>query len=188
MYLHAVIDNFSRKILAWHVAETFQIESTIPILKDAVNVATANDQTPSVVTDAGVENLNHEVDGLIELGLFRRVVALKEITFSNSLIEVWWRTLKHQWLYLNTLDSVDAFRKLVSFYVSEYNTTIPHSAFRGQTPDEVYAGSGAEIPAQLKKAKQEARCARRQFNQALSCGQCQTRNFKGPAEQSLVFA
>ena len=187
VYLHAVIDNFSRKILAWCVAEKFQIESTLIILKDAVNVATANDQIPSVVTDAGVENLNHSVDSLIELGLFRRVVALKEVTFSNSLIEAWWRVLKHQWLYLKTLDSVEAVRKLVSFYVSEYNSTIPHSAFQGQTPDEVYACTGMEIPAQLEQAKQDARQARRQANRALSCGRCQTRDSKEPAGQSLVF-
>ena len=137
----------------------FEIASTVIILKDVVNFAADNDQIPAVVTDGGVENINHAVDGLIESGLLRRVVALKEITFSNSLIEAWWRTLKHQWLYLNTLDSVSAVRKRVSFYVAEYNATIPHSAFQGLTPDEVYSGAGSEILAQLEHAKGEARQA-----------------------------
>ena len=138
-------------------------------------------------TDASVENLNHSVDGLIELGLFRRVVALKEITFSNALIEAWWQTLKHQCLYVNTLHSIDAVRKLVAFYVADYNATIPHSAFQGQTPDEIYAGIGTAIPAQLAQAKRQVRQARRQANRALSCGQCRTRDSNESAEQSLVF-
>ncbi len=37
--------------------------------------------------------------------LLSRVLAQTEVTFSNSLIESWWRMLKHQWLYLNTMDS-----------------------------------------------------------------------------------
>ena len=72
------------------------------------------------------------------------------MTFSNSFIEAWWRTLKHQWLYPNTLDGVAAVRRLVEFYVVAHNSEIPHSAFRGQTPDEMYAARGREIPEQLK--------------------------------------
>ena len=44
-------------------------------------------------------------------------VSIRLITFSNSLIESWWRVLKHQWLYLNTLDTVTTVRKLVAFYI-----------------------------------------------------------------------
>jgi len=62
------------------------------------------------VADAGVENINSSADGLIVSGLLRRVLALRDVTFSNSMIEAWWRTLKHPWLYLNTLDSVAAVR------------------------------------------------------------------------------
>ena len=46
------------------------------------------------------------VDELVESGLLRRLLAMTEILFSNSLIEAWWRVLKHQWLFLHQLDSV----------------------------------------------------------------------------------
>ena len=59
-------------------------------------------------------------------------------TLSNSMIESWWRVLKHQWLFLNALDSVRTVETLVAFYVQEHNSRLPHSAFRGQTPDEMY--------------------------------------------------
>ena len=54
------------------------------------------------------------------------------------MIEAWWRSLKHQWLFLHSLDSVPTIRRLVAFYVDEHNRVLPHSAFRGQTPDEMY--------------------------------------------------
>jgi|GEM_PF-2413259 len=91
-YLHAVIDNFSRKILAWTVAARLEPASTF------------------------------------------------EIAFSNSMIEAFWRSLKHQWLYLNSLDAIERLRTLVEFHVEQHNTQMPHAAFSGQTPDEMYFG------------------------------------------------
>ncbi len=86
--------------------------------------------------------------------------------------EAWWRTLKHQWLYLNTLDSIETVRRLVAFYVEAHNTEIPHSAFSGQTPDEMYDGEGHGIPEQLETAKRRARAARLEANRVASCGVC----------------
>ena len=99
---------------------------------------------------------------------------MTEITFSNSLIEAWWRTLKHQWLYLNTLDTVGTLEKLVGFYVQEHNTRLPHSAFHGQTPDEMYLGTGKEIPKILEAARKAARQARLQTNRRMTCSDCES--------------
>jgi hypothetical protein len=44
----------------------------------------------------------------------------------------------HQWLFLHSLDSVTTVRRLITLYVDEHNRMLPHSAFRGQTPDEMY--------------------------------------------------
>ena len=60
-----------------------------------------------------------------------------------------WRSLKHQWLFLHHLDSVATVRRLVGFYVHEHNAVLPHSAFCGQTPDEMYFGTGDAVPADL---------------------------------------
>ncbi len=87
VYLHAVIDNFSRKILAWRVTENFAVETTVAILQEADRGTTTGRESPTLVADAGVENVNSEVDGLIESGLLRRVLAQRDVTFSNSLIE-----------------------------------------------------------------------------------------------------
>ena len=49
---------------------------------------------------------------------------------------------------------------------------MPHAAFKGQTPDEMYFGTGDTIPAQLKAERAEARIARREANLAVTCPAC----------------
>ena len=87
------------------------------------------------------------------------------------MIEAFWRSLKHQWLYLNSLDSIERLRSLVKFFVEEHNTQMPHSAFAGQTPDEMYFGTAVNMPAQLA-ARSEARAERLAANRAMTCNEC----------------
>jgi hypothetical protein len=120
----------------------------------------------------GSENVNAQVDELITSGVLRRVLAVTELQFSNSMIEAWWRSLKHQWLFLHSLDSVTTVRRLVEFYVDEHNRVLPHSAFRGQTPDEMYFGTGDAVPADLTSGAAAARRARAEANRSATCKAC----------------
>jgi hypothetical protein len=86
-YLHAVIDNFSRRILAWRMADTFASVNSLSVLLDASRTAAPSDTTPVVLADAGVENVNAQVDALIQTGVLRRLLAFTELKFSNSMIE-----------------------------------------------------------------------------------------------------
>jgi len=113
---------------------------------------------------------------LIETGVLRRLLAFTELKFSNSMIEAWWRSLKHQWLFLHPLDNVATIRRLVAFYVHEYNTVLPHSAFRGQTPDEMYFGIGDAVPAELTSRTAAARRARVAANRSAFCTACPSLN------------
>ena len=63
-------------------------------------------------------------------------------------------------------------QKLVAFYVQEHNSRLPHSAFRGQTPDEMYFKTGDSIPEELELARQEARLARAEANRKRTCSAC----------------
>ncbi|HUP80533.1 MAG TPA: integrase core domain-containing protein [Pirellula sp.] len=95
-------------------------------------------------------------------------------TSFNSMIESSWRQLKHQWLVLNTLDTIETVRKLVAFYVQQHNEHIPHSAFEGRTQDQMYFATGTEVPEKLLAARLLARQARREANLAHSCSKCPT--------------
>src|SRR4029450_1401563 len=113
---------------------------------------------------------------LITAGVLRRVLAFTELRFSNSMIEEWCRALKHQWLYLHPLDSVTTVPRLATFYVHEHNRVLPHSAFRGQTPDEMYFGTGDAVPADLTSRAAAARRARVEGNRSASCERCPSLN------------
>jgi transposase InsO family protein len=80
-YLHAAIDNFSRWILAWRVAETFAPGTSVAVLLNANRGATRAASAPVVRSDAGVENVNAQaqVDELIATGVLRRLLAFTEL-------------------------------------------------------------------------------------------------------------
>jgi hypothetical protein len=146
--------------------------NSVAVLVEASRGATPSEATPVVLADAGVENVNTLVDDLITTGVLRRVFAFTELKFSNSMIEAWWRCLKHQWLFLQPLDTVATVRRLVAFYVHEHNSVLPHSAFRGQTPDEIYFGTGDTVPAALESGAMAARRARVEANRSAACATC----------------
>ena len=89
------------------------------------------------------------------------------------MIEAYWRSLRHQWLYLHSLDSLAALKRLVTFYVEQHNSVMPHSAFAGQTPDEIYFGRAADVSDDLAAARLQARRARMEVNRKASCAVCQ---------------
>ena len=171
-YLHAVIDNYSRRILSWTLEERLGSGGTCWILREAVVQLNACPDHAMVLTDSGSENVNGAVDDLLSGEKLTRVLAQVEITFSNSMIEAFWRSLKHSWLYLHSLDSIAGLRRLVEFYVKAHNEVVPHSAFEGQTPDEVFFGIGAEVPKNLSDARKKARERRMNANRTAQCDVC----------------
>jgi hypothetical protein len=154
----------------------FAAVNSVAVLLEASRGATRSAITPVVLADAGVENVNAQVDALIETGVLCRLLAFTELKFSNSMIEAWWRSLKHQWLFLHPLDSVATIRRLVAFYVHEHHHVLPHSAFRGQTPDEMYFGTGDAVPADVMARVAAARQARVEANRSASCQACPSLN------------
>ena len=171
-YLHAAIDNYSRRILSWSLEDRLGSGGTCRLLRDAACQLRSGSQRTTVVTDAGCENVNSDVDGLLEDEGLRRTLAQVDVTFSNSMIEAFWRSLKHSWLYLHSLESVESLRRLVDFYVRQHNEVMPHAAFAGQTPDEMYFGVGDPVAAELYAARMRAREERIRVNRAALCGVC----------------
>ena len=171
-YLHAVIDNYSRRILSWTLKERLGGGGTCQILREAVVQLNECPEHTIVVVDSGSENVNGPVDRLLNDEELTRVLAQVDVTFSNSMIEAFWRSLKHGWLYLHTLDSLAALRRLIEFYVTAHNEVMPHSAFQGQTPDEVFFGIGDEVSKKLCDDRKTAREERMRGNRAARCGRC----------------
>ena len=76
VYLHAVIDNFSRRILAWKVLDHLDPGSAVEVLVAAGRQLAEGAAAPRLLADAGIENRNRSIDELIATGLFQRVIAM----------------------------------------------------------------------------------------------------------------
>jgi transposase InsO family protein len=172
LFLHAVLENFSRRILVRRLAEKLSPVTTCDILAEAADYLPTPTPAVAVVTDSGGENVNGTVDEPLGDGPLQRVLAQIDIVESNSILEAWRRSLPHQSLCLNTLDAAAAVRQLVAFYVQQFNEVMPHSALGGRTPNEVHFGQAENAPAELPVARSTARRARLEANQALSCKAC----------------
>jgi transposase InsO family protein len=177
VFIRAVVDNFSRCVLAWQVTDGYGGKMTKALIEDACRRATSSkcNTVPNVIVDSGTENLNRQVDQLIQSGIIKRTIAQLDISFSNSMIESFFRTIKHRWLFMLSLDDLASVRKHVGVFIEDYNTLIPHSALRGATPLEMYLGLW--LPAQmddLQHAEERAREERRIANLSSACGFCPT--------------
>jgi transposase InsO family protein len=98
VFVKAVVDNFSRKILSWRISLAIETWRTGDLLRDAARLLVEKGLTNvTLLADSGVVNVNDAVDGaLAETGI-KRLLAQVEITWSKSMIEAIWRELKYDW-------------------------------------------------------------------------------------------
>jgi transposase InsO family protein len=172
MYLHAIIDNYSRRILSWTLETRLGSGATCRVLREAAREIAGKVEGTLLVSDAGSENVNRNVDDELEGIDFERVLAQIDVTYSNSMIEAFWRSLKHSWLYLHGLETESELRRLIAFYVDAHNEVMPHSAFEGQTPNEVFFGTGDPAVAKLASDRMQAQTERLARNRSAGCGVC----------------
>jgi putative transposase len=170
-YVQAVIDNYSRRILSWAVTEKLRGLGTVEVIA-AAGRNIGSDSAVKVVMDAGTENVNQHVSNELDVKGFERVIAQIDVEYSNSMIEAWWRSLRHNWLYLHSLASVGQLDRLVGFYVEQHNKVMPHSAFDGQTPDEVFFGKFSIVEAKIQRDRARALRQRLAENRGVRCHVC----------------
>jgi transposase-like protein len=173
--IRAVVDNFSRCVLAWQVTDSYGGKLTKTLIEDACRHATVSKHhfVPNVLVDGGTENLNRHVDHLVQSGIIKRTIEQIDISFSNSVIESFFRTIKHRWPFMLSLDDLASVRKHVGEFIEDCNTLIPHSALRGATPLEMYLGNW--LPAQmdeLQHAERRDKVERRIANLSSACKFC----------------
>ena len=100
-------------------------------------------------------------------------IAQIDIEFSNSMIEMLFHRLKHQYLFTFPLSNFETLENGAGFFFAESNTVIPHSALKGGTPEEVIMGKWneekvKELQDQIKMAKE----LRNKTNLSLQCPLC----------------
>ena len=143
-YLAAVIDWFSRKVLAWKLSITLDTGFCI----EAVEEALAKYGKPEVFnTDQGSQFTSLAFTELLK----RHEIAIsmdgKGAWRDNVFVERLWRSIKYEEVYLRAYASVSEARASLGRYIDGfYNTRRPHSSLDGQTPDEAYFTALPSIP------------------------------------------
>jgi putative transposase len=135
VYLTAVIDWATRRVLAHRVAITMEAEHAVAALEEAF----AKYGLPEIVnTDQGSQFTSTAFTGAV---LDRGVAVSMDGRGSwrdNVFIERLWRSVKYEEVYLKAYESVSQARQSIADYLSWYNQRRPHSSLSDQTPDEAY--------------------------------------------------
>jgi putative transposase len=136
VYLTAVIDWYSRAILSWRVSNTCDRFFCIEAVAEALDRYGA----PQIFnTDQGSTFTPEEFSApLVQRGV-RMSMDGKGRALDNVRIERFWRTLKHEEVYLKEYESVADARRQIGTFIETYNRFRPHSANGGRPPMEVYA-------------------------------------------------
>ena len=135
VYLAAVVDWFSRRVLAWKLSITMDVSFCIEALEEALS----NYGKPEIFnTDQGSQFTSEAFTGRLKKEGIQISMDGKGRWCDNVFVERLWRSLKYEEVYLHTYESVSETRTKIGRYIEFYNERRPHSSLKAQTPDQVY--------------------------------------------------
>ncbi len=144
VYLAAVVDWFSRRVLSWRVSISLDTSFCI----EAVEEALARYGKPSIFnTDQGSQFTSTAFTDVLKKAEIAISMDGRGAWRDNVFVERLWRTIKYEEVYLRAYDSVSEARASIGRYIAFYNAGRPHSSLDRQTPDEAYFNSLQPIPA-----------------------------------------
>jgi putative transposase len=135
VYLVAVVDWFSRRVLSWRLSITMDVSFCIEALEEALGKYGKpeifnTDQGSQFTSESFIGRLNKEGIDISMDGKGRWC--------DNVFIERLWRSLKYEQVYLYAYESVTEARSKIGRYLEFYNSNRPHSSLGARTPDQVY--------------------------------------------------
>lgn len=135
VYLAAVVDVASRRVLAHRVSITMEAAFCVEALEEAL----AKYGRPEIFnTDQGSQFTSLDFTGVLTAAGVAISMDGKGAWRDNVFVERLWRTIKYEEVYLRAYDSVSQARASISRYLAFYNQRRPHSSLDGRTPDEAY--------------------------------------------------
>jgi putative transposase len=135
VYLAAVVDWFSRRVLSWRLS----IIMDTAFCLEAVEEALARYGRPAIFnTDQGSQFTSAAFTGLLLANGIAISMDGRGAWRDNVFVERLWRSVKYEEVYLRAYDGVAEARALIGRYMSFYNGRRPHSSLDGRTPDRAY--------------------------------------------------
>ncbi len=141
VYLVAVMDWFSRRVLSWRVSITMETDFCVEALREATELY---GQPEIFNTDQGVQFTSAAfVDELASRGVQISMDG-KGRYLDNIFIERLWRSLKYEEVYIKAYDSVAEARRSLGEWLAFYNDVRPHQSLEYRTPREIFEGLACE--------------------------------------------
>lgn len=140
LYLVAVMDWASRKVLSWRLANTLEASFCVEALEEAL----ARYGAPEVFnTDQGSQFTSFDFIAVLEATGIRISMDGNGRWMDNVFIERLWRSLKYELVYLADFATGSQARAGIGWWMDFYNQRRPHSSLNGATPDEAYSREAA---------------------------------------------
>lgn len=141
LYLVAVMDWATRKVLSWRVSNTMDVAFCV----EALNEALTQFGRPAIFnTDQGSQFTSSDFTDVLVAANVRISMDGRGRWLDNVFIERLWRSLKYECVYLHAFETGTELRAGLSRWIGYYNSRRPHSTLAGQTPDAAYGASGME--------------------------------------------
>jgi putative transposase len=135
VYLAAIVDWFSRRVLAWRLSITMDTSFCVEALDEALSQY----GRPEIFnTDQGSQFTSEAFTGRLTEEGIQISMDGKGRWCDNVFVERLWRSLKYEHVYLHAYESVSEARGKIASYIQFYNSRRPHSSLGAQTPDRVY--------------------------------------------------
>lgn len=142
-YLCSILDGYSRKIIAWEIAETMtevQVEIIVERTKEQYPAA-----RPRIISDNGPQFIARDFKEYIRISGMTQVRTSPFYPQSNGKIERFHQTLKNESIRQQVPLSLENARKIVGKFIEKYNSNRLHSAIGYITPNDKMAGKAEEI-------------------------------------------
>lgn len=149
LYLVAVMDWYSRRVLSWRLSTTLDAEFCVEALQEAL----AKYGKPTIFnTDQGSQFTSLSFTQELKDAGVQISMDSKGRWMDNIMIERLWRSLKYECIYLHAFETGSEVRKGIDKWMRQYNEERPHSSLDDLTPDEAYwklprAGSPVKLAA-----------------------------------------
>jgi putative transposase len=141
LYLVAVMDWSTRKVLSWRVSNTMDADFCIEALEEAL----ARFGRPDIFnTDQGSQFTSPRFTGVLRDAGVRISMDGRGRWMDNVFIERLWRSLKYECIYLHAFETGSQLRAGLAYWIGYYNARRPHSTLAGRTPDEAYGATRTE--------------------------------------------
>jgi putative transposase len=135
VYLAAVLDWASRRVLSWRLSITMEASFCVEALEEAL----ATNGKPVIFnTDQGSQFTGAAFTGVLARNDIAISMDGKGAWRDNVFVERLWRSIKYEEVYLRAYDSVGEARQSIGGYLDFYNGRRPHSSLDGMTPDQAY--------------------------------------------------